>query len=959
MKTLLKASQPLRVSLFIFLLLSLGVGIAGYLYYLAQERDLRSQHSEELTTVVNLKVRQIINWHEERMRDARTIQLNAPVIRRIHEHLRDPSARTARDDVYPWLESFQRIKEYESILLVDPEQRVRASFGQGNGAVGEEVRARAGKALASGRIDFSDLRLGQVSQVIRWDIFVPLHLRDGKGVLPVGVVILRMDPRTFLYPLIQSWSTPSVTAETLLVRREGADVLFLNELRHRKDTALKLRLPLDDPRLPAAVAVQNREGIVEGTDYRGASVLAAMRAVPGTNMFLISKIDSDEIYEPLQRQAGMILLIVTAMIGLAGVTIILVWRGRQAESYQQLYESERARQALLRRYEIITREANDIILLADGNRRIVEVNEQALRTYGYAREELLALDMDDLRDREAPRGPSGEARDGHPEGLVFEETHRRRDGTAFPVEISTKTVDVEGGTHHLAIIRDITERRRSEEALRQTTARLDFAQSAAKAGVWDWDLATGRLEWSDRMFALFGLDPQRTEASFASWRGIVHPGDLETAERRIKEALEERITLDSDYRVILPGGGIRWINALGRGEYDGDGRPTRMVGICIDITERRRMVQLLQEAEEKYRIVAENTHDWEFWISPEGRFLYNSPSCERVTGYTARDFEAEPKLIARIVHPEDRALYHSHIRDDLPLHRPGNLTYRIVRKDGQVRWMEHVCQTVLGEDGASLGQRGSNRDVTDRKEAEGALQRRTAQVEEANRELESFSYSVSHDLRAPLRAIDGFTKMLLRDKSLIEDGETRRKLGVIRQNTQRMGQLIDDLLALSRLGRQSMNLTLLDMNVLVGEAWAEQASTNWEHEAELRVAALPPSIGDRALVRLVLVNLLSNAIKYSRKQEQPLVEITARTEGGETVYSVRDNGVGFDMQYYDQLFGVFQRLHRPEEYEGTGVGLAIVQRVIHRHEGRVWAEGIPGGGATFHFTLPGRDPRTS
>jgi len=956
MKALLSAIRPLRIILAIFILLSLGIGLAGYAYYRTQERDLRRQHSEELTTVVNLKVRQIANWRSERVRDARMIRSSTPVLRQIRSYLRTPSVASAREEILAWLESLRQSNVYESILLLDPENRVRLSLGAGTESIGERASTLAEKALRSMRIDFSDLRIGDTEKIIRWDIFVPLHVTEGRDRVPVGVIILRIDPHRFLYPLLQSWSTPSPTAETLLVRRDGDHVLFLNELRHRKDTALKLRLPLSSPHLPAAMAVRDREGITEGTDYRGVSVLAAMRAIPDTNMFILSKIDNEEIYSPLRRQAGLILLIVTAMIGLAGATLALIWRSRQIESYRRFQTLEQAQQALLQRYEIITREANDIIVLADGGGNLVEVNEQALRTYGYTREEMLTLKIEALRDSGSlPEPPGGAAPQASLEGSVFEEMHRRRDGTTFPAEVSMKTVDIEGGEHQLGIIRDITERRRSEEALRRTALRLDFAQTAAKAGVWDWDFATGDLMWSPRMFDLFGLDPENASPSFEMWRSILHPEDREAAELRIEQALALRTTLDSDYRVVLPGGEVRWINALGRAEYDGEGRPLRMVGICLDITERRRTQERLETAEEKYRIVADNTYDWEFWIAPDGRFIYNSPSCERLTGYTVRDFEEEPKLIARIVHPEDRPLYRAHVREDLPVRRPGNLTFRIVRSDGRVRWLEHVCQTVLGKDGVSLGQRGSNRDITERKRAEEWLQKRTEQLEEANRELESFSYSVSHDLRAPLRAIDGFSKMLLKDKAIGSDAEARRRLGIIRESAQRMGHLIDDILALSRLGRQDMTMVPLDMNALMEEAWKEQADSNWEHRAALRIGALPPAYGDRALVRLVLSNLLSNAIKYSRNREEPIIEIEGRVDGTENVYSVKDNGVGFNMLYYEKLFGVFQRLHGPEEYEGTGVGLAIVQRAVHRHGGRTWAKGEEEKGATFYFTLPARD----
>jgi signal transduction histidine kinase len=231
---------------------------------------------------------------------------------------------------------------------------------------------------------------------------------------------------------------------------------------------------------------------------------------------------------------------------------------------------------------------------------------------------------------------------------------------------------------------------------------------------------------------------------------------------------------------------------------------------------------------------------------------------------------------------------------------------------------------------------------------------RTAQLAAANRELESFSYSVSHDLRSPLRAIDGFSRILEEDYGDKLDDEARSLIGVVRENTARMSQLIDDLLAFSRLGRKALDCGPIDMTALAQEVYRELP--HLENEPAFDLTALPTGWGDRALVRQVWENLLSNARKFSSRSPGPRIEVRGREEADGTVYSVRDNGAGFDMKYYDKVFGVFQRLHPESEFPGTGVGLAIVQRVISRHGGHVWGESAPGEGATFHFTLPKGPP---
>jgi light-regulated signal transduction histidine kinase (bacteriophytochrome) len=238
-------------------------------------------------------------------------------------------------------------------------------------------------------------------------------------------------------------------------------------------------------------------------------------------------------------------------------------------------------------------------------------------------------------------------------------------------------------------------------------------------------------------------------------------------------------------------------------------------------------------------------------------------------------------------------------------------------------------------------------------ELEQRVAERTMQLEAANKELEAFSYSVSHDLRAPLRAIDGFSHILLDDYAGKLDEEGKRLLSVVRDNTGRMGQLIDDMLQFSRTGRLELNFVEVDMEHLVREVVEELKPTFAGSKLQLEIGSVPPVRGDRAMLHQVFVNLLSNAIKFSQHKEMPKVQVGGSVEGDEAVYYVKDNGAGFDMQYAGKLFGVFQRLHSMEEFEGTGIGLAIVKRIVTRHGGRVWAEGKVNEGATIYFALPG------
>ncbi|MEN4017105.1 MAG: ATP-binding protein [Methanobacterium sp.] len=232
------------------------------------------------------------------------------------------------------------------------------------------------------------------------------------------------------------------------------------------------------------------------------------------------------------------------------------------------------------------------------------------------------------------------------------------------------------------------------------------------------------------------------------------------------------------------------------------------------------------------------------------------------------------------------------------------------------------------------------------------LKKRTEKLKDANEELEAFAYSVSHDLRIPLRAIDGFSRILMEDYEDELDSEGKRLLNIIRENTHKMGQLIDDILLLSRASRQEMKFRDVDMEELVKRVFEEQKSSSQSQNVHLKLEHIPPAYGDLALLQQVFSNLISNSFKFTEPEDERIIEVGAKNGKNETTYFVKDNGVGFDMKYKDKLFGLFQRLHGADEFEGTGVGLSIVQRVIRRHGGTVWGEGEPDKGATFYFSIP-------
>ncbi len=560
-------------------------------------------------------------------------------------------------------------------------------------------------------------------------------------------------------------------------------------------------------------------------------------------------------------------------------------------------------------------------------------------------------------------------------------------GSKVWLEVSARPMkDAQGGVcGGVAVLHDITERKKQEMELKESEDRFRLFVEHAPAALAMFDREMRYLRWSRRWQRDYGLEGR-------DLRGLSHYELFPEIPERWKEihrrALAGEVLRGEDDRLDRIDGSVQWIRWEARPWSDRTGAIAGIVIFAEEITERKQAEERLtgqanelsrqaeelqrsQQALETQSIMLQSVLDSisEGLVAADetGKFILWNPAATRIVGLGADN-----------IPPEQWSdhYYGTYLPDTVTLFPPEqNPLLRAIRGESSTAemyvrnseletgvWIEASASPLRGKDGVARGGVVAFRDITQRKKDEGEIRKlneelearvieRTAQMQAANQELDAFTYSVSHDLRAPLRHMSGFSKILSEEYGPILPPEAQRHLQRVQEGTRRMGQLVDDLLNLARLGRRDLSMRVSGLQPVVEAVIAELAPECAGRLIEWKIGDLPSVECDPALIRQVFQNLIGNALKYSRPRSPAVIEIGQIKENGRPVIFVRDNGVGFSMKYADKLFGVFQRLHRAEDFEGTGVGLATAQRIVQKHHGRIWAEAELDKGATFYFTL--------
>ena len=752
-------------------------------------------------------------------------------------------------------------------LLLDLDGNVIASASDQPESLNSIEKKAIGESIASGSPVLSDMYRTPDGAILI-DAVSPILDPQGR---PIAVALYRTDPESVLFPLIQTWPTPSQTAETLLVQKDGDDVAFLNDLRHRENTALSLREPLNSHDVPAVQAVSGKTGLFQGKDYRGVEVLADLRPIPDSPWFMVAKVDTSEILDEARYRGAVAIIFSGLFILLTAGLTAYGYRHRQARLYRSLYKSEREQREAEELFRTTLYSIGDAVITTDTRGLAQQMNPVAERLTGWLEAEARGKSLDEVFQivQEESRAPVENPvqrvlTEGKVVGLANHTVLISRDGTERPIADSGAPIRSEDGSilgvvlvfrdqteekaaaellkqsearyrslfdnmgsavavykaeqdgadfilvdfnaaaekidrinrsevighsvfkafpgikefglfevlqrvwrtgeserhpvtlykddrtegwrdNHVyklpsgeivVVYSDETRRIRAEETARITGERLELVLKGANLGSWDMDVSKGQAVVNERAANIAGYRLDEITPTLDFWQSILHPDDISSALRPFQDHLAgHTYSYEAEYRVKTKSGEYRWVSALGKVmERGADGGALRVTGTFQDITDRKKIEEALRESEERYRIVAQFTYDWEYWVDSAGNFLYVSPSCERITGYSADEFIADPDLMNRIIHPDDRPeiLDHYHnVRNVIPDSVDAK-DFRIVRRDGEIRWIGHVCQPVYDREGKPLGRRGGNRDITNRKRSELAQKRLFTAIEQAS-----------------------------------------------------------------------------------------------------------------------------------------------------------------------------------------------------------------------------------
>lgn len=939
----------------LFALISSGSLIVGISYITSQRNDLLEHNSIELSAIADLKVRQIMQWQKERKADGLFLSQSNSFRNKFSGFIAAPDDKVMRSDLLNDLKVLTESYDYRTVIFVDNKFNVRLFYPEQDTVIGDFLKNTLPGIVKKGDVVLTDIhQTGNVS-FVHLDLIVPFRGSGVNDSAIFGTLILRIDPQKFLWPLLKLWPETSKTSETLIIHREGDEIVYLSGLRHQENAELVLRKPVSETKLAAAMALQGITKSTNAVDYRGVPVIASMKKVPQSPWYLVAKVDREEIFASLEDQIRMVVIIVILLILTTGSFLVFLWRNQSARFYREKYETEVDRLALVKHYDYILKYANDIIILVDKDFRIVEANDKALETYQYSRTEFLGKKINELRSESSLNTLEEDLKTINEAGFaIFETIHKKRDGVLFPIEISARKVDIEGVMYFQSISRDITERKRAEETLRESEERFRriFEDSPFCMVMTGKDM--GIIRANSAFSRMLGYSEE--EIMGMTFRDFTHPEHLANDEVAVLQLVAGAISVyHTEKRYIRSDGSIIWGSLTLNIIRSNKGEAQLILAMVEDITSKIIAKAELEISVSLQAATLESTADGILVVDNNGKIVqYNHKFAEmwRIPVEILRmgeDEKAVQYVLSQLKNPGSFLTQIDQLYSD-----PEAVTFDELEFLDN-RYFERYSQPQkIG--GKTAGRVWSFRDITERKKAEAELIAAKEKAEEGDRLKTAFLHNVSHEIRTPMNAILGFST-LLNDPDL---NEKDRKLFIdtIFQSGNQLLSIINDIVDLASIesGQVKVNTKEINLNTELRRL-SEQFSYK-EKPQKITLSLRTPLSQRDAEIRTdstkviqVLSNLINNAFKFTKKGK---IDFGYDLNEGFLEFFVKDTGIGIPLEHQLKIFERFYQVDSAvsRQYTGTGLGLSICKAYVELLGGRIWVNSTPGIGTTFYFTIP-------
>lgn len=968
----------------VYLFLSVLLIISGYIYNTNQSKKLKTEIHKQLSAFANLKEDQLVNWRKERLADADFFFQNQDFFNSVKRTINNPAKKNI-DNVKNWLVPLQENHDYRNIILSSLDGQVICSVGDSlffnslNHAVFSVIEEKQTKVI--------DLHKDDLTNFIHMTCVVPLIDKQSTGKNVIAILVFIIDPRQTLYPVIEQWPIPSRSAETVLFRLDGDDILFLNTLNNPTETALTLRLPVSTQKLPAAMGLRGKSGPVEGIDYRGKEVLADVRKIPNSQWYMVNKVDRAEIYAPLSVEESYISIFIILFLFIGGSLTILVWYRQQTSFYKKSYFFELEKKALTEHLDYLTKFANDIIILFDSNLDVVDANEKAVSYYGYSLEEFKSLSARSLRSKQSIHTLDKAIKDVEANtSSVYETVHKKKDGSEFFAEISMRKLNIEGYKFYQSIIRNVTERKESQDQIIHlnriysvlSNINQTIVREKNKSKLFE-EVCRIAVEDGNFLLAWIGLFDESNRFTpvvhYQKDDGFIKEHSISILEAPVLNGPVGKVIRDGNYVIcsdvandleagpkrneVLKSGIRSYINLpiKPNGEVIGtlnlyshstkyftDEEIKLLEEVTIDLSFAVKNIERDKEKEIADNTLKENQRMLSTLMGNLPGMVYRclndanwtmkfvSDGCFELTGYKP-DMLIDNKILSYsdLIHPDDRNMVWETVQESLQRKVHFSLIYRINTKDGIEKWIWENGAGVYGSYDNLIALEGFISDITHRKLAEDELIKAKEAAERSDRLKTEFLAQMSHEIRTPLNAILNFSQ-LIEDELLDKfDDEVKSIFENLDSASNRIIRTVDLLLNTSELHAGSYNYTPRKFDlynqtlVYLYNEYKNEATKKSIDFILTKETNKTKVFADDYSVTQIYSNLISNAIKYTDHGKVEI--IIRRNEENKLVVIIADTGIGISQEALNIIFEPFRQEDQgyTRKYEGTGLGLYLVK----------------------------------